>query len=465
MAKKIYWIFFFVLGFFIFACDDDKNKSELKPLDKSGLIESVFITNDENNALRVNVNVKFTKDIDFYIRYKEVRDDEIQQTPLIEAVRIVNKTLVLLKANTEYELEVVFPGQSKETVSDKYTFKTGILPAEIQECKLEQNNLTSKLQGYILLMNRDVAGFVCLIDTEGDVVWYELVKGGVQVAKFDTLTNTIYAITGAGDHHYTGTTLLEIDLYGNIVLKKDIKKLYPHHDITKNQNGDYMVVNFVPKVFDLSSIGGYKEHTVFGDGYTILSPDGTIKSTWDCFTELHPLNDFPNVLENNYDEDWIHANSIHYDVEGNYYMTFNNTSEMWKIEGKSGEVLYRVGEHGNVELPAEYYADGLHAARPVGPDEVLALDNGMKAGRNRALVYSIDPSGKKASVKLDIATDSKYYSRFMGNVQFVDGHDMLLFCGTMANSLVFTNLAGKELRVVRTPFLSYRAEYISNITL
>lgn len=464
MQKKIYWIFFLVFGISISACNSDDDGPGTIP-DKSGLIESVFIKNEENNSLRVKVNVKFTKDVDFYLRYKEKEGTEFQQTPLVKTVRIINTTLVLLKADTEYEMEVVFPGQSENTVSNTYNFKTGKLPADIQECVLEQNNLASELPGYILLMKRDAPGFACITDTKGHIVWYEPVPDGVQVAKFDPRTNTIYAITGNGKHQYTGTTLLEIDLYGNIVLEKDIQDLYPHHDIVKNGDGDYMIVNFVPKVFDLTSIGGYKEHTVFGDGYTILSPDGTVKSKWDCFTELNPLKDPPDVLTNNYDQDWIHANSINYDSEGNYYMTFNNTSEMWKIDGRSGKVLYRVGEHGNVELSPEYYADGLHAARPVKPDEVLVLDNGMEKGRNRAMVYSIDPVGKKASVKLDIATDPKYYSPYMGNVQFIDGYDMLLFCGTMANALVFTDIKGKELRVIRTTFLSYRAEYIPKIIL
>lgn len=462
MAKNIYWIVPFVLCFFLYACSNNEDGSNTT-IDKSGLIESVFIKSDENNALRVKVNVKFSKQTDFYLQYREKGTAETVKTPLVKSAWITNTVLILLKADTEYEMEVVFPTQLKEVISDIYSFKTEKLPTEIQTCILEQNNLDTELHGYILLMKRDAPGFVSITDTKGQVLWYEIVPDGVQVAKFDPEKKSIYAITGTGKHQYTGTTLWEMDLYGNTIIEKNIKDLYPHHDIIKDKDNNYMIVNFVPEVFDLTSIGGLKEHTVFGDGYTVISPEGNIKSKWDCFTEINPLTDLPNVLENNHDEDWIHANSIGYDSDGNYYMSFNNTSEMWKIDHKTGDVLYRVGEHGNIKLSTEYYADGLHAVRPITPDEVLVLDNGMEKGRNRALIYSVDTVNKEAKVTLNIETDSKYYSRFMSNVQFIEGKDMLLFCGSMANSLVFTDLKGKELRVVRTTFLSYRAEYIPKI--
>ena len=164
-------------------------------------------------------------------------------------------------------------------------------------------------------------------------------------------------------------------------------------------------------------------------------------------------------------EDWLHANSINYDKEGNYYMTFNRRSELWKINPTTGQVIYRVGKAGTIALSAEGWADGMHCANPAAPDDVLVLDNGRNnVHGSRALRYQVDMATRQTRLLLNCELPRQYSTPNRGNVQQISS-DMLLFGMSVKNLIVFTDCSRQAhiYRILSLSHLPYRVEYIPEL--
>jgi hypothetical protein len=159
---------------------------------------------------------------------------------------------------------------------------------------------------------------------------------------------------------------------------------------------------------------------------------------------------------------WLHSNSINYDEEGYLYMTLLFIDQVWKIDPKTGKVIYRAGRNGNIDLPEEAYTSGIHAAEPLGPNKVLLFDNGQKNKITRALIYDINEAEKKGTLELNVSLPIEYFTQYQGSVELI-GDDVLIFGSTYSLKIVYTDLEGNILRVINTPHMSYRADYIAEI--
>lgn len=443
------------------AVSCNRDDGEISP---GEVFKSVDVKVADDNALRMEVAIEFKKSASYEIEYwKEEAPEKRFRTRSREAAGAETAKLILLEPDTRYLFRIHARCGDGYTSTDTYAFRSGMLPGNIPECTLSKDDLQDDPAGYILMCKRDEPGFITLCDTRGTIVWYESVPKGVRVATYDPDTGTILAIVGSSPlKSYAGTGILMLDLAGNRLLEKEIVEMHPHHDIRRMPDGNIILVNYVPKTFDLSACGGSSEETVWGDGYSILDPQGNVLESWDCFAELDPRED-PNIMKTK--GDWLHANAVNYDSEGNLYMTFNKISQLWRIDPDNGNVLYRVGADGNVDIDERFIPDGLHSPYPLDRDRVLVLDNGKSGGDRltRALIYEIDPTAMSATASLEVPLPAEYGSQNRSNACFIDDH-LMLFGSSGAKAAIFTDLDGNVKRVIQCDFLPYRAEYIQNLT-
>lgn len=441
------------------ACDT--SKEDFSP---GEVIQRVDAKVSDDNTLRMEITIVFKRPVSYEIEYwKAAEPEKTFRTGSASADGTTTTRLLLLEPDCEYRFRVHVHSGDSSTVTDAYPFRTGLLPGNIPAFTLARDEMTEDPDGYILMCKRDEPGFITICDTRGTIVWYESVPQGVRVATFDPASGTILGIVGSNPgKSYAGTGILVLDLYGNRLLEKDLSGIYPHHDIRRLPDGNIILVNYVPRNFDLSAQGGGTQETVWGDGYSILDMDGNIRKSWDCFGELDPRED-ANILKTK--GDWLHANAVNFDSEGNYYMTFNKISQLWRIDPLSGDVCYRVGANGNVQLDERYWPDGLHSPYPLDPDRILVLDNGRSGGdrHTRALIYEIDSRAMTATTTLEVPLPTEYGSQNRSNACFVT-RDLLLFGSSGAKAAIFTDLAGSVKRVIQCDFLPYRAEYIQTLT-
>jgi hypothetical protein len=144
-------------------------------------------------------------------------------------------------------------------------------------------------------------------------------------------------------------------------------------------------------------------------------------------------------------------------------MKMNRINQLWKIDGATGKVLYRVGPDGNVAMNQEDYASGLHAAEPLAPDKVLCLDNGSDIAQSRAVIYEIDPVAMSAKATLSVRIPTEYSSTDRSNVQLIKDSSMLMFGMTLGRANVFTDLNGNLLKVITRTGISYRSYYYDDV--
>lgn len=447
------------MSYGMFSCkNDDFLSSEIQSFEAS--ISST-------NALRAEIQVSFAGNTTYQIEYWPTADEtEKRTTQSYEGTQNSSATLILLKPDTEYSYRVLYNGKS----SDTKTFVTLSTPVNIPKHNLYVDNIQEHLPGYILSYIRSSPGAVYLMDTKGNVVWYETVEEGVLVANIDTKTNHIYMLTGPTSevYSYNGQYVKVIDLLGNKIMSKDLLTIPEladrqiHHECRPLPDGSVLLVSYVDREFDLRAQGGSEKEMVKGDGYVVMDMKGYITQMWDCFAHIDPRED-PNVM--NTKSSWVHGNSANYDTKGNFYMTFRNLSQLWKIDSKTGEVKYRVGRNGTVTMPESGNSDGLHCANPYAPDEVMVFDNEQSGNQgSRAIMYKINEAAQTADVTINSELPHEYSSALRGNAQKIS-NNMLMFGSGVARLVLFTDMQPKAkiLRAISTPQPFYRTEYIPTI--
>lgn len=460
-----------VIALFLLAIASSCNKIQEDPV-FSEYIESVSASPCADNVLRMNIDISFRKECSYSISYWEKSHPEIVTTT--KTVRSGNAqeraTLLFLYPESEY-LYTVNIGEGDK--SRQRSFKTGELPQDFP-IFTENTFLDTRIPGYVFLTDISGPGYMTITDSDGVPVWYQYSKEAARVFDVQIEDGRIWLLTGFlhgtdDEFQRLASTIRCIDLQGNTLSKWSIRDgeiavPYAHHEIRQMPDGNLAVVTNFTGQYDLSPIGGNPDTTIYGDGFTIFTPKGEVIREWNALDQIDLLSSdylFPLRFPN----DILHANSFNWDSEGNYYMTFNNCSQIWKIDAITGKVLYRVGPGGNVVMDKGGEANGLHAAVPLEPDRILCLDNGRSTQHSRAIIYKVNPTAMSAQIELSVPLETSYSSRDRSNVELIEDSTMLMFGMTGPQTVVFTDLEGNVIRTLKKNSMSYRAHYIEKLPL
>jgi outer membrane protein assembly factor BamB len=317
-------------------------------------------------------------------------------------------------------------------------------------------------KGYIMVHRREEPGSIFLLDTKGHVVWsHESTAVGFKVVRY-TKAHTFLCITGTKENEIGyGNAILELSLKGDTVfyLKKgehDFQQSI-HHEILLNSKNQLITLTREQKIVDLSSSGGSKKDTVFGDGILVLDRKGKRLWKWSVFDILNPLLD-KNILTTK--KDWTHANSIAFDRDGNYLVSFYNNGQVWKINSVTGRVMWKLGKGGNFEIPIYAVFDQAHAAHINSKGWLMLFDNGGNKKISRSLAFEIDAASKKALPVVNAWLPPPLYTNRMGSSYLINDTSMLV-CISRHKMVALTNLQGGFLwKLNANRIQSYRAEFI-----
>ncbi|MBW8333281.1 MAG: aryl-sulfate sulfotransferase [Prolixibacteraceae bacterium] len=456
----------------VVGCNDQNKK---RKVDAGVIITKVTLTPCENNILRVNATIDLKSAATVEVKYYKESDPQNVHTAKISPSSQKHLiTLLMLEEKTSYKFSVKATTDKTWTSSKEYSFTTASLPSWMPEYKVTLNKLKVLPKGYIHIAQKEGAGYLVLLSYEGKIVWYEKLGIGVNVSSFDPQSGTFACIVGNNpDRIYAGSEIIVVDLYGNILMRRantSFDNPYFHHDILRLENGNLVVINCVPKVFDLGAVGGKADQTVWGDGYTIYNPLGEPVSSWDVFGEIDPRQD-PNILgiginEANYPVvfDWVHANTISVDTDGNFLMCFKQLNQVWKIDSKNGQVLFRLGLNGNVEMDPRYITQGVHSVYRDKNGSLLFFDNGLFKRQSRALSFTVDVTAKTSTLTREIVFPEEYFSRAQGSVYMTD-QDHYLFGSSVSQTMIITDTIGQIVWNCSSSHVFYRAYPIEKIEL
>ena len=427
------------------ACN---TKPSLEPL--------VINVEPTDNVLRFKVNT--SRDASVEVRKKDSG----------EWVRMPGGMAVLLYPETEYECRAV----AGDVLSNTVSFTTGTIPEEVPTYDLTVNN-GGPTSGYLMQWKENDPGYITIADVYGNVVWYHRFEVGIRCADYDIATHRICAITGAKQIEpdmmtpRPATTVNVVDLFGNEILNIETSAQtveYPHHEAKWTPDGNNMLfVSHNCHTMDLTSLGLGSDVKVWGDEIIETDIYGKPVWRWDVLDHLNVL-EAADYLPMNKTYDLIHMNCASKDSEGNYYTSLLWIKELWKIDGKTGEVLYRIGPHGDVNVEGGYAVGGFHSIVVLEPDKFIVNNNSETMSTpTYAKIYEVDPVSKTAKVTMNVPLDAEYTSTTGGNAQVLSDGKTVMFDSGQGKCCAFVDMEGNILRIIKRQNTSYRAFYFERM--
>ena len=138
--------------------------------------------------------------------------------------------------------------------------------------------------------------------------------------------------------------------------------------------------------------------------------------------------------------DYFHGNAIAQDTDGNLVISARNTWGLYKINIKTGAIMWQLGAKGDPKLPQPWCYQ--HDIRPLGNNRYSLFDDGGSGPNclpgetghaSRALIIQVDPARHPAGVSLVRAYTHTppLLAGICGSVQLLDNGDALVGWGSV----------------------------------
>lgn len=436
------------------------------------IIKEIHIGLHSNNQLQIQIDALTADNADAYAEYWPAKDStNVMYSDTVKNALKHPLVLLNIAPNTNYAYRIITLENGAKKLSKTYTFKSHDLPIWLQD-QFKATNTYAKLvpadfKNGLMLVNKNYApGLAFLTDYKGNIRWYHMVNGMCYKVLHFTKDKTVLALLGRNDEPTSyGSQILEVNLMGDTVLnlKKgqgDFTKQI-HHEILKNDKGQLVTITVEKKIMDLTSVGGKKSDTVNSDGIMVMDKHAKLIWKWSVFDAADPLKD-PNILKTK--KDWTHANSLNYDTDGNYIISFYNTGQIWKVDAVTGKVLWKLGKGGDVTMPADCDFDQSHAVHINKNGKLMLFDNGVAKNQSGVFTLNLNEAKKTASLDMHILLPKEVFNGRMGSAYMINDTSVLVCC-SKRHILVLSDRKGTLLWTMETAMPSYRAEFVRGAQL
>lgn len=459
MIKKLILKWSFILVILAFASCSKK---------QGNYITKINIGTHSNNELKIQIDVTTNDDVQVYAEYWTAKNGTKNKIISPISKKGLSHSLVLLNIipETDYNFKLITVQGNEKDSSKVYNFKSRKLPEWLQK-KFKANSPKPELlpqnfkKGFMLMAKRETPGTAFIVDYKGNIRWYHTVENtGFKVTHF-TKEQTILSILGTNDEPTSyGSEILEINLQGDTLthIKKgqgDLKQVI-HHEIIKKSANEIVTLFVDTRITDLSSIGGKKRDTINGDGILILDKKGKQIWKWSVFDDLDPMKD-KALLKTK--KDWMHANSLNYDKDGNFLISFYNNGQIWKVDSKSGKVIWKLGRNGNMKMAKDSDFSQAHAAHINQDGSLMFFDNGVDKKQSSVFALKVDEKNKAVQLDFHVNLPKDIYNDRMGSAYMIN-KDLILVCCSKRHITVLTNKKGVLLWALESEIPPYRVQFI-----
>ncbi len=190
---------------------------------------------------------------------------------------------------------------------------------------------------------------------------------------------------------------------------------------------------YTRRPFDFASLGGPSNATGVGHQLIRESPPGVVEFRWDAWDHfgaadwIEPTGAAPP-------DDFDHPNSLTFDLDGNYIMSFRNMGAVVKVDMHSGAIMWQLGGRLNQfqirNDPLRFFS-GQHFVRVLPNGHLLLFDNGLrhKPAISRAVEYALDETHKVATMVWDYEPHPALLSTAFGSAQRLSNGNTLVGFG------------------------------------
>jgi arylsulfate sulfotransferase len=435
---------------------------------QDNVITNISIGTHSNNELKIQIDVTTNTEAEVYVEYWREATGSKGKMKSLTTSRGEKHSLVLcsISPDTKYNYQVVTIQDDVKNTSKLYTFKSRRLPEWLQKqfkanCPKPELLPENFKKGFMLLSKRETPGVAYIVDYKGNLRWYHTVEDtGFKVTHF-TNDQTILSILGTNDEPTSyGSEILEINLQGDTLthIKKgqgDFKQVI-HHEIIKKSTNEIVTLFVDERITDLSSIGGKKKDTINGDGIIIFDKKGKQLWKWSVFDDLNPMKD-KALLKTK--KDWMHANSLNYDKDGNFIISFYNNGQIWKVDAKTGKVIWKLGKGGTMSMPSNCNFSQAHAAHINEEGSLMFFDNGVAKKQSSVFAFKLDEKGNAIKLDYQVKLPKEIYNDRMGSAYMID-KETILCCCSKRHITVLTNKKGVLLWALESEIPPYRVKFI-----
>jgi hypothetical protein len=176
---------------------------------------------------------------------------------------------------------------------------------------------------------------------------------------------------------------------------------------------------------NLGFVGVPAELPVAGHQLVRKRADGTTEFEWNAWEHVDPtewIEPPPPDPINPGEPDYDHPNSLGFDRDGNYIVSFRHLGQIMKINATTGETMWRLGGTKNdftfVNDPLNGFS-AQHSARIMANGNLLLYDNGTRHNppESRAVEYALDTTARTATLVWQFRHSPIIYTPYVGLVQ------------------------------------------------
>jgi len=298
--------------------------------------------------------------------------------------------------------------------------------------------------GYIFVApkeGRTGQGGAMILDDRGQVVWFHPLQGKGRVLDFKAQT-------------YQGRPVLTWkETPGGYVIYDDsyreIKQFPPgngypggdHHEFLISPQNTALITIYDRVRRDLSPVGGPKDGVAWeGIVQELDIETGEVIFEWRSLDLVGLEESYSKPSQHHRDGiDYFHLNSIEIDGDTNLIISARETSAVYKIDRKSGEVMWRLGgKHSDFEMgPGTRFAYQ-HDARRQNDGAITIFDNGDTVFENgtpkvveesRGIVLELDEERMRATLVREYTHPDKQYAHAAGNLQVMPNGNVFVGWG------------------------------------
>src|SRR5215204_1708965 len=280
-----------------------------------------------------------------------------------------------------------------------------------------------------------------ILEDSGQVVWFYPLRGPYErVMNFETQT-------------YQGRNVLTWgQTPGQYVICDSSYREIARFTAANGYNGDHheflispqdtaliTIYNAVPR--DLTSVGGSKDSVAIqGIVQELDIQTGEVLFEWRSIDHVALEETYVTTSEDHYPGiDYFHLNSIDVEPDNNLLISARETSAVYKLDRKSGEIIWRLGgKKSDFQMgPGTQFAFQ-HDARRLPDGTISIFDNGNLVFENgtpkaveesRAIVLELDEEWMRAALVREYTHPNKQYADAAGNMQVLPNGNVFVGWG------------------------------------
>ncbi len=362
---------------------------------------------------------------------------------------------------------------SNTTVKNSYLVEASPTPPpDLPRVTVARSDSPSS--GFLFLSDFNMSGmnspgnYLMILDNKGNPVYYNKVGWPMDlnlqptgvVTYFDEYANMYYVMNSS--LKITGTLTC-----GNGYVEDP-------HELRVLPDGHYFLLCDDYETVDMSSIvpGGNPAATVIGNIIQELDKNGNVVFQWRSWDHFNITDAIAQNLQAA-NIDYVHANAIEIDPDGNILLSSRHLSEITKINVQTGDIIWRLGGKNN---QFTFVNDSIgfsfqHAVRRLSNGDITLFDNGdlHSPQFSRGVEYKLDEVNKTATLVWQYRHSPDVFGSALGYVQRLANGNTLIGWGDANTTLTEVKPDGStalemsfpeycySYRVYRYPFLIFES--------